>query len=144
VLQGRRQGDAVLSRLVLGRAVPKIMGNYRANGKKVTPDETVQNIFIVMFASMHGTSFVGLQSLFGILGTPGALDEIREEARSVMKNELDDSPDWTRHPLGELRVLDSFMKETLRMKPFQEGNWPLYFVFLIPSPSPQPRPFSVF
>ncbi|KAG6356474.1 hypothetical protein INS49_015862 [Diaporthe citri] len=56
-----------------------IMDSCRAGGKTVTPDETVQNIFIVMFASMHGTSFVALQSLFSLLGTPGALAEIREE-----------------------------------------------------------------
>ncbi|KAI7774072.1 hypothetical protein LA080_009309 [Diaporthe eres] len=90
-----------------------IMDSYRAGGKTVTPDETVQNIFIVMFASMHGTSFVALQSLFSLLGTPGALAEIREEVNRVSKQELGDSPVWTRHALGELRMLDSFMKETL-------------------------------
>lgn len=99
-----------------------IMNSYRANGKSVTPDETVQNIFIVMFASMHGTSFIALQSLFSLLGTPGALTEIREEIERVAKNELKDSPVWTRHALGELRTMDSFMKETLRMKPFQEAT----------------------
>ncbi|KAL2277511.1 hypothetical protein FJTKL_15427 [Diaporthe vaccinii] len=99
-----------------------IMDSYRAGGKTVTPDETVQNIFIVMFASMHGTSFVALQSLFSLLGTPGALAEIREEVNRVSKQELGDSPVWTRHALGELRMLDSFMKETLRMKPFQEAT----------------------
>lgn len=105
-----------------------IMDSYRAGGKTVTPDETVQNIFIVMFASMHGTSFVALQALFSLLGTLGALAEIREEIDRVSKNELGSSPVWTRHALGELRLLDSFMKETLRMKPFQEGKWPLYFL----------------
>lgn len=75
-----------------------------------------------MFASMHGTSFIALQSLFSLLGTPGALTEIREEIERVAKNELKDSPVWTRHALGELRTMDSFMKETLRMKPFQEGK----------------------
>ena len=35
-----------------------IMDNYRANRKTVTPDETVQNIFIVMFASMHARHFL--------------------------------------------------------------------------------------
>lgn len=99
-----------------------IMDSYRAGGKTVTADETVQNIFIVMFASMHGTSFVALQSLFSLLGTPGALAEIREEIGRVSKNELGNSPVWTRHALGELRMLDSFMKETLRMKPFQQGE----------------------
>lgn len=99
-----------------------IMDSYRANGKTVTPDETVQNIFIVMFASMHGTSFIALQSLFSLLGTSGTLTEIREEIGRVSENELKDSTLWTRHALGELRIMDSFMKETLRMKPFQEGK----------------------
>lgn len=99
-----------------------IMDSYHAGGKVVTPDECVQNIFIVMFASMHGTSFVALQSLFSILSTPGALAEIRGEINRVWKEELKDSPVWTRHALGELRLMDSFMKETLRMKPFQEGK----------------------
>ncbi|KAI8946243.1 cytochrome P450 [Xylaria longipes] len=99
-----------------------IMDNYRANGKTVTPDEMVQNIFIVMFASMHGTSFIALQSLFSLLGTPNALTEIREEIERVSNDELQDSPIWTRHALGELKTMDSFMKETLRMKPFQEAT----------------------
>lgn len=99
-----------------------IMDNYQANGKDITPDETVQNIFIVMFASMHGTSHVALQSLFSILGTPGTLDEIREEIKRVSPNELNSSPIWTRHALGELRIMDSFMKETLRLKHITEGE----------------------
>ncbi|KAI1381699.1 hypothetical protein F4677DRAFT_439515 [Hypoxylon crocopeplum] len=69
-----------------------LMDSYRANGKSVTPNETVQNIFIVMFASMHGTSFIALQSLFSLLGTPGALTEIREEIERVAEKELKDSP----------------------------------------------------
>ncbi|KAI4862257.1 cytochrome P450 [Hypoxylon rubiginosum] len=81
-----------------------IMDSYRANGKSITPDESVQNIFIVMFASMHGTSFVALQSLFSLFGTPGALAEIREEVERVAKDKLRDSP------------------ETLWMKPFQEAQ----------------------
>ncbi|KAI4592408.1 hypothetical protein KJ359_011219 [Pestalotiopsis sp. 9143b] len=100
-----------------------IMDAYRANGKKVTPDQTVQNIFIVMFASMHGTSFIALQALFSVLGTPGALAEIRGEIDRVTNDELRGSPVvWTRHALGELKTMDSFMKETLRMKPFQEAT----------------------
>lgn len=99
-----------------------IMDNYRANGKTVTPDETVHNIFIVMFASMHGTSFIALQSLFSQIGTPGALAEVRKEIGHVLENEPAGPPVWTRHMLGELKTMDSFMKETLRMKPFQEGK----------------------
>lgn len=98
-----------------------IMENYRASNKVVTPDETVQNIFIVMFASMQGTSFVALQSLFSILGTPGALSEIREEIDRVSKAEVHDGS-WSRSSLGQLKLMDSFMKETLRFKPFTESK----------------------
>ncbi|KAJ3578912.1 hypothetical protein NPX13_g1650 [Xylaria arbuscula] len=98
------------------------MDNYRANGKTVPPNETVQNIFIVMFASMYGTSFIALQSLFSLIGTPNSLIEVREEIERVTQNELKGSPVWTRHALGELKLMDSFMKETLRMKPFQEAT----------------------
>lgn len=100
-----------------------IMENYRAKGKTVSADETVQNIFIVMFASMHGTSFIALQSLFNLVGTPGALADIRSEIERVSRDELKGSPVWTRHALGELRTMDSLMKETLRLKPFQEGKY---------------------
>lgn len=101
------------------------MDNYRANGKTVDPDTLVQNIFIVMFASLHGTSFIALQSLFSLLATPGATAEIRDEMERVRNDELGESPIWTRHALGSLRILDSYMKESLRLKPFQQGKRPL-------------------
>ncbi|KAI1329406.1 cytochrome P450 [Xylariaceae sp. FL0255] len=100
---------------------PWIMDNYRANGKTVTPHEIVQNIIIVMAASLHGTSFIALQSLFSLLGSAGALAEVRKETEYVSNKELGGSA-WTRHALGELRTLDSFMKETLRLKPFQQAT----------------------
>lgn len=37
-----------------------VMDSYHAGGKVLTPDKCVQNILSVMFASMHGTSFVPL------------------------------------------------------------------------------------
>ncbi|KAI1353590.1 cytochrome P450 [Xylaria sp. FL0043] len=55
--------------------IQKAMGNYYAKGMNVTGDQTVQNTIFVM----HGTAFIALQSLFGLLGTPNALAEIREE-----------------------------------------------------------------
>lgn len=65
-------------------------GKLQSNHREVTPDETVQNIYTVMFASMQGTSFVALLSLFSILGTPCALSENREEINRVSKTELHD------------------------------------------------------
>lgn len=100
-----------------------IMENYRAKGHNVSPDDVVQNIFIVMFASQHGTSFIALQSLFSLLGMGSdTLAEVRGEIDRVVRDELKGSPVWTRHALGQLRLLDSIMKETLRVKPFQEAT----------------------
>lgn len=57
-----------------------------------------------------------------LLDHPDALAEIRDEIDGVRKDELGDAPVWTRHALGELRLLDSFMRETHRMHPFTEGK----------------------
>ncbi|KAI0010582.1 hypothetical protein F4779DRAFT_576787 [Xylariaceae sp. FL0662B] len=50
------------------------------------------------------------------------VNEARREAaelvRPVLKDELKDSSVWTRHGIGELRTMDSYMKETLSMRPF--------------------------
>ena len=108
-----------------------IMDSYRADGKNFKAEEIVHNVFIVMFASMHGTSFIALQYLFSLIGTPGALAEIREEINRVSKDDLGKLPIWTRHALGELITLGSFMKETLRMTPFQEGKLLLYLLLLL-------------
>lgn len=35
-----------------------LMDEHRAKGREVTPDQLVQNIFITMVASMHGTSSI--------------------------------------------------------------------------------------
>lgn len=97
-----------------------LMDEHRARGREVTPDELVQNIFITMVASMHGTSTIAYSVLLDLLDRPDALEEIRNEIDRVRKDELGGAPVWTRHGLGELRLLDSFMRETHRMHPFTE------------------------
>lgn len=99
-----------------------LMDEHRARGKEVTPDELVQNIFITMVASMHGTSSIGYSVLLDLLAHPDALAEIREEISRVRRDELQGQQMWTRHALGELRLLDSFMRETHRTHPFTEAT----------------------
>lgn len=99
-----------------------LMDEHRARGKEVTPDELVQNIFITMVASMHGTSSIGYSVLLDLLAHPDALVDIKDEINRVKREELQDNQIWTRHALGELRLLDSFMRETHRMHPFTEAT----------------------
>lgn len=98
-----------------------LMDEHRARGKEVTPDELVQNIFITMVASMHGTSSIGYSVLLDLLANPNALADIKDEINRVKREELQGKI-WTRHALGELRLLDSFMRETHRMHPFTEAT----------------------
>lgn len=99
-----------------------LMDEHRARGNEVTPDELVQNIFITMVASMHGTSSIGYSVLLDLLAHPDALADIKEEISRTKKVELQGEQVWTRHALGELRLLDSFMRETHRMHPFTEAT----------------------
>lgn len=98
-----------------------LMDEHRAKGNEVTPDELAQNIFIIMVASMHGTPSFAYSVLLDLLDYPATLAEIREEIGRVRRDELGGAPVWSRHALGELRLLDSFMRETLRVHPFTEG-----------------------
>lgn len=88
----------------------------------MTPDEIVQNIFITMVASMHGTSMFCCSVLLDLLEHPDALAEIRDEIDHIRKADLSGGPVWTRHALGELRLLDSFMRETHRMHRFTQDK----------------------
>lgn len=56
------------------------------------------------------------------------LVEIKEEISQAQQKHLRNSPFWTRQALAELRVLDSVMRETLRMNSFTECMYPIpYF-----------------
>lgn len=99
-----------------------LMDEHRARGKEVTPDELVQNIFITMVASMHGTSSIAYSVLLDLLAHPDACADIKDEIDRVKRDELHGGQAWSRHALGELRLLDSFMRETHRMHPFTEAT----------------------
>lgn len=99
-----------------------LMDEHRARGKEVTPDELVQNIFITMVASMHGTSSIAYSVLLDLLAHPDACADIKDEINSVKRDELHGGEVWSRHALGELRLLDSFMRETHRLHPFTEAT----------------------
>ncbi|KAL1855260.1 hypothetical protein Daus18300_011166 [Diaporthe australafricana] len=99
-----------------------LMDEHRARGRDVTPDQLVQDIFITMVASMHGTSSIAYSVLLDLLAHPETLADIKEEIDLVIRNELHGEQVWSRHTLGELRLLDSFMRETHRMHAFTEAT----------------------
>ena len=87
---------------------------HKARGKKLTPDQLTQDLFVIMTASIHSTSSAGLAIIFDLLEHPDALVEIQREISRVKSANVS----WTRLELGELRVLDSFMRESARVHAF--------------------------
>lgn len=104
-------------------AIQWLIEEHRARGQKLTPDTLTQNIIITMFASIHSTSSIGLSMVFNLLDHPEYLVEIKEEISRAQQKHLQNSPFWTRQALAELRVLDSVMRETLRMNSFTECKY---------------------
>ena len=85
---------------------------YRDRGEEVvTPDMIQEKLITIVFASIHSTSAVALTLLFDMMEHPGTLEEIRQEIATVRNA----NPTWTRQALGELRLLDSFMRESARV-----------------------------
>lgn len=86
---------------------------YRDRGEEVvTPDMIQRNLINLVFASIHSTSAVALTLLFDMMEHPETLEEIRQEIAQVRSA----NPTWTRQALGELRLLDSFMRESTRVQ----------------------------
>lgn len=83
---------------------------HTARGKTLTPDQLSQDLFVIMTASIHSTSGAGLAMLFDMLEHPEVLEDIRQEIVQAQRVHQV----WTRQALGELRLLDSFMRESAR------------------------------
>lgn len=105
-------------------AIQWLMDEHAVRGKRLSADELVQNVFITMVASIHSTAMVALSILFDLLDHPDSLRDIREEIARVKAKlaQSQSSGAWTRQGLAELRILDSFMRETMRVHSFTQGT----------------------
>jgi hypothetical protein len=101
-------------------AIQWLLEEFRARGKRLTPDTLAQSIYVIMTAAIDSTSSTALWMLFDLLDHPDAMAEIREEILRVSGGSADFV--WTRQALGELRVLDSFMRESLRVHSFTQST----------------------
>lgn len=110
-----------------------LLDAHSSYGKTLTPDQLVQDLFVIMTASIHSTSAAGLGILFDLIDHPEAIEEIRQEIIRVQAAH----PVWTRQALGELRVLDSFMRESSRMHAltqcmcFLDARSPVFTLFVL-------------
>ena len=71
-----------------------------------------ERLITIVFASIHSASAVALTVLFDMMEYPETLEAIRQEISMVRSA----NPAWTRQALGDLRLLDSFMRESTRVR----------------------------
>ncbi|RYP81367.1 hypothetical protein DL769_002013 [Monosporascus sp. CRB-8-3] len=127
VLRHRRHAAQVLRPLLEVRMSEKeestyidgikwLLDVYEMRGKNLSPDQLAQDEFILNVASISSSSAVALSIIYDMIDHPELLEEIREEISRVVKMHTT----WTQNSLGELRILDSFMKESLRLHTLQQ------------------------
>lgn len=105
-------------------AIQWLMDFYAGKGKKASPDDIIQDIFVTIVASLHNTAMVGLSLLFDLLDHPEYLEEIRAEIARVQSREPGKA--WTRRGLAELHVLNACMRENMRLHSFNIGMFELH------------------
>jgi cytochrome P450 len=88
-----------------------LLDSHMANNSELTPDQLAQDMFILMFASIDGISGKALTLLFDLIEHEEVAVEIRNEIQEVGRSHAA----WTRQALSELRILDSFMRESTRV-----------------------------
>ena len=76
-------------------------------------------------AAIHTTSDMLVQVLYDICGYDGLIEELREEATTVLNTE-----GWTKTALHKLKLMDSVMKESQRLKPSQISRFIAYSFIL--------------
>jgi ent-kaurene oxidase len=89
---------------------------YKDDGKTLTADQLAQDEFILNVASINSGSSTTLSILYDLMEHPNSISEIRQEIERVQKQHTA----WTRLALTELKALDSFMKESLRVHAVQQ------------------------
>lgn len=90
-----------------------LLDAHTAHGKTLTTDQLAQDLFVIMTASIHSTSGACLAMLLDMLEYPDTLSDIIQEILQV-QSKLQGGV-WTRKALGDLRLLDSFMRESSRV-----------------------------
>ncbi|KAK6064319.1 cytochrome P450 [Seiridium cupressi] len=89
-----------------------LLDAHSAHGKELSTTQLARDLFVIMTASIHSTTGAGLCILFDMMDHPDVIDEIRDEIQRVQGTLAGGI--WTRAALGELRLLDSFMRESAR------------------------------
>lgn len=102
-----------------------------AKGRKYNP---VSTQLLLSTAAVHTSSDMLTQVMYDLDGQEELIESLREEVKSVFMK------DWERSSLEKLRLMDSVLKESQRLKPISSGMESPCLSFL--TPAPQKRSLS--
>ncbi|KAK7757857.1 hypothetical protein SLS62_000235 [Diatrype stigma] len=102
-------------------ALQWLLDTYESRKKTLSPDQLAQDEFILNVASISSSAAVALSIIYDMIDHPDTLQEIRDEISRVHK----EHHAWTRASLNSLLLLDSFMKESLRVHTLQQYGFQL-------------------
>ena len=92
-----------------------------AVAKGCTYDPEIVQLFLSTVA-IHTTSDLLTVTMLDIARNPDIIEPLRAEVRSVLKN-----GGWKKTALNDMRLLDSVIKESLRLKPIGIGQFFLFY-----------------
>jgi cytochrome P450 len=82
-------------------------------------EDIVLRMLHITVAAVHTTTFTFVEVLHCMAVMPEWLDELREEAIGVLREEQG----WSKNALAKLRKLDSFCNEAARVCPLSAREW---------------------
>lgn len=105
----------------LGLAEPILYNNYAMDWMEQTaqgrPYDPVAMQLTLSVVAIHTTSDMTTQVIFDLCGREKLIQELRDEVISVISQE-----GWKKTALYKLQLMDSFLKESQRMKPINIGG----------------------
>ena len=96
--------------------------NDGANKSESAPSTLAAKQLLLTLASIHTTTMSVTHALYDLAAMPEYIQPLREEIEQVLQEE----GGWQKGVLSKLRKMDSFLKESQRMSPPNNGKFPVF------------------
>jgi cytochrome P450 len=81
--------------------------------------DVLSGLLSLAFGAIHTSSHTLTQVLYDIMDNPELIPELRQEIISVVQ----ENNGWEKQSLYKLKLLDSVMKESIRLRPIRLSEW---------------------
>lgn len=109
---------------------------YKSKGVTPSADQIARDMLMLSLASILSTAATTLGIMYDLLDRPESFKEIREE---MAQSQKETKGKVTRQALGQLVILDSFMKESQRTNPINQSELAKHIKLLQLLPNENPR-----